>query len=102
MTLVNMDAWKALPDDLKAIVEIASQADFCLMGTDRFVQDQTHIQKAVTEGVTLGYWTEREQDEFIKAWIISMENLAASGDPYCAELWKVVKETRIFLDEWPE
>jgi TRAP-type mannitol/chloroaromatic compound transport system substrate-binding protein len=99
---VNMDSWNALPDDLKVIVETAAKAHFPLMGTDRFVNDEIHLQKAIAEGVIVGHWTPEEMDMFVTAWIKVMDNLAASGDPYVAELWQVVKETRIFLREWPE
>ncbi|MBA7654295.1 hypothetical protein ES703_62172 [subsurface metagenome] len=101
MTLINMDSWNALPDDLKVIIDMVCKANFPLFGTDRFVNDTISLQKAIAEGVIVGHWTDAEMDEFIKAWILVMDDLAASGDPYCAELWQVVKETRIFLDEWP-
>ena len=101
MTLINMDSWNALPDDLKVIIDMVCKANFPLFGTDRFVNDTISLQKAIAEGVIVGHWTDAEMDEFIKAWILVMDDMAASGDPYCAELWQVVKETRIFLDEWP-
>ena len=100
--LVNQDSWNLLPDDLKVIVEQVCKAEFSTIGLMRFVNDQVYMVKAVEEGVTIHHWSSEDYNKFIKAWTVSMEELGASGDPYCAELLKVVKETRIFLDAWPE
>ncbi|MBA7555904.1 hypothetical protein ES705_48596 [subsurface metagenome] len=99
---VNMDSWNALPDDRKAIVEAACRAHFPIMGTDRFVNDEIHLLKAIDEGVIVGYWTPEYMNQFIAARVKVMDKIGASGDPYCAELWQEVKETRIFLREWPD
>jgi TRAP-type mannitol/chloroaromatic compound transport system substrate-binding protein len=101
MWIINQESWDALPDDIKVIWEAVAKSEFETFGLDRFVNDQVHLYKAQDEGVTLHRWSPEEIDQFIKAWITVMDKLAAE-DPQGAELWQLVKETRIFLDEWPE
>jgi TRAP-type mannitol/chloroaromatic compound transport system substrate-binding protein len=100
--VTNLDAWNALPDDLKVMVEDASKATWLLTQATSTKRDATALQKAQAAGVTIGYWTENDLALFKSAWKAVMDNIGSSGEPYTAELYELIKEYRMSLGEWPE
>lgn len=58
---VNMDKWNALPDDLKAIVETATQQFAADLSAATFLDDQEAVRKIKSDGVEIINWSSEER-----------------------------------------
>jgi TRAP-type mannitol/chloroaromatic compound transport system substrate-binding protein len=88
---VNMDAWKALPDDLKALlIESASYAADLFTGS-YFVHDVQWRKKIVAEhGFTITTLSEEEQRK-MNQYSIAVLDKYSKKDPAFAEATKILK-----------
>jgi hypothetical protein len=67
------------------------------------LHDDLKAYPEIAKAVTIGDWTTPEkQAVFQEGWKGVMDELGASGDPYCAEVYDIIKDYRTFLNEWPE
>ncbi len=90
--VVNMDAWNSLPDDLKAIVEVAAK-DNCWLESRAYsyfaLTDWLLIQEG---GAVVGpAWSTADTDEW-RAGALSLWDDFATKDDYCAQLIPLLKE----------
>lgn len=73
---VNLDAWNALPDDLKAIVETATKEFSRDMVQSIEMNDRGAIAAAVAGGADLISWSGEDRDEFRRVARIEWEAFA--------------------------
>jgi len=90
--LVNPESWKALPDDLKAIVELASQAGFSTDCMKRDMESAKHYKK-ITElpGVTIMTFPPEMQKEIMDRFWQKYEEHAVK-DPMFGKCWESFKD----------
>lgn len=74
--VVNMDKWKALPDDLKAILEVGTR-EFARDMVQRLVlEDEKVAREAASQGVELINWSLEERKKFRNAAVEAWNELA--------------------------
>jgi len=86
--LINMDAWNSLPDDLKAIFEIAAWEQTLWCSTRSNLEEYTGIEEMGLEGV---YWPAEDIKEFTEAAVPFWEEEAAKS-PRCAKAVQIVRD----------
>jgi TRAP-type mannitol/chloroaromatic compound transport system substrate-binding protein len=90
--IVNMDHWNKLPDDLKAIMDIAA----VVHGIDHANHSTMWVREAVNEMEAKGLkWNPAPSDADRAKWKTAGENLAeeyAAADKWSAELIKVQRD----------
>jgi TRAP-type C4-dicarboxylate transport system substrate-binding protein len=90
--IVNMDSWNSLPDDLKAILDVAAM-DNCWLEAQAFgyyaVQDWVLMQQA---GAELGpAMTDADRDKWLAAGLEIWDDYAEL-DAYCGQLIPMLKD----------
>ena len=73
---INMGKWNALPDDVKAIVEIATKEFARDMVQSIIMDDIAAADAAMSQGVTLINWTAEERTRFREVAMIEWEAFA--------------------------
>jgi len=74
--VVNMDKWKALPDDLKVILEVGTR-EFARDMVQRLVlEDEKVAREAASQGVELINWSQEERKKFRSAAVDAWNELA--------------------------
>ena len=73
---INMGKWNALPDDVKAIVEIATKEFARDMVQSIIMDDIAAADAAMSQGVTLVNWTAEERTRFREVAMIEWEAFA--------------------------
>ncbi|MBN1151712.1 MAG: TRAP transporter substrate-binding protein DctP [Dehalococcoidia bacterium] len=94
--IVNADAWNALPDDLKAIVELGCQAGAMYVLAQTDYEDGIAYQQLLDMGIQV----ERLPDEVIEEIVVVANEFwdeMAKDDPFFA---KVLKSQRDFLRDF--
>ncbi len=79
--LVNMDAWNALPDNFKAMLETACKMNIAYELADGEASQPDAMIANEKDGVTNVDWTPEQLDQFRQAWNeVLQEELAANAD----------------------
>ena len=95
---VNMDAWKALPDDLKVIVEVAKN-EAIRRGYRKSQKADTEVYNVIQaeHGVTVNYWDEAEQAKWAAFARPMLADMAAEDAVYAAKAVKLYEDYMLFL-----
>jgi TRAP-type mannitol/chloroaromatic compound transport system substrate-binding protein len=85
--LVNMDAWNALPDNYKAMLETACHMNIAHQLADGEASQPAALIANQADGVEIKEWTEEQLAAFRKAWDeVLQEEIAANED--VKRLWE--------------
>ena len=90
--MVNLDAWNALPDDLKAIVETTAYTYQSKWSRWQWLQNQLKLQELVAEGkmevITM------PPEEVVKLRKVAYEVIKeySTKDDYCVRAFKILDD----------
>jgi len=86
--IINKDAWNALPDDLKKIVEQAAYSHFMSHGRWNDLRNEQFLKRAVEEGQIEICKLPLEEEEKIRKEAIDYIREYSKNDTYTAEAFK--------------
>jgi len=97
----SLPSWEALPEDIKVIFDAAHLATNELHSSI-VIHDDKAVFDEIKAAVEVYNWQGAELEPFKVAWKDVMDQMDAEGDAATKGLYKIMKEYRTYLAEWPE